>query len=134
MHAGNAAVARRLGMNTTDAAAIEHIAMSPTAIGPAELGERLGVTKSSATEIVDRLVAAGHLERVREESDRRRFRLVPTPFARDAVSREIDPLMQAIQATAADLSDREAATVVQFLRSLERDHRRFALRGDAQVR
>lgn len=50
-----AALARRLHMSATDASAIEHISLSKDLLSPGELGERLAVTRSSATEVVDRL-------------------------------------------------------------------------------
>lgn len=126
MGEGNIAMARRLGMTITDAAAIEHISLAQTPLGPAELSTRLGVTRSSATEIVDRLVAAGHIERQRDEQDRRRYRLVPTVTAQRLVGREISPLLAAITSAAATLGTADRAVVAGFLAAVTDAHREFA--------
>lgn len=126
----NIAMARRMGMNATDAAAIEHISLAPEAIGPAELSARLGVTRSSATEIVDRLVSAGHLERRRDQGDGRRVRLVPTDTARDRVRAEIAPLLAAIDNATRELSTRERDVAARFLAEVATAHRRFAAADD----
>ncbi len=126
----NLAMARRMGMSATDAAAIEHISLAPEAIGPAELSARLGVTRSSATEIVDRLVAAGHLERRRDEGDGRRVRLIPTATARDRVRAEIAPLVAAIDDATRALSPREKDAAARFLAEVAAAHRRFAVGSD----
>ncbi|OIH96663.1 MULTISPECIES: MarR family winged helix-turn-helix transcriptional regulator [unclassified Curtobacterium] len=51
-------------------------------ISPAQLARRIGMTSGATTVLVDRLVTAGHVERHRESTDRRRVTLRPTEAAR----------------------------------------------------
>jgi DNA-binding MarR family transcriptional regulator len=120
------ALARRMGLSATDASAIEHISLSASLLSPGELGERLAVTRSSTTEIVDRLVRAGHVERVRDESDRRRFRLVPTESATGRVRSELTPLVTAIDGAADGLGPAEREIVAAYLGRVVEAYRAFA--------
>lgn len=120
------ALAHRLEMSTTDARAIEHVSTSARPVGPGELGAHLAVTRSSATEVVDRLVRAGHVERVRDESDRRRFRLEPTRSARDRVRGELEPLVRALDVAGAGFSPAQQRTIAAYLVAVTSAYREFA--------
>ncbi|MFN3340610.1 MAG: MarR family winged helix-turn-helix transcriptional regulator [Dietzia sp.] len=120
------ALARRLGMSSTDALAIEYISLSTTPLSPGELGQRLAITRSSATEVVDRLVAAGHIERVRDDIDRRRYRLLPTSQARNRVRNELQPLVRALDGAAHEFSPQDQAVISTYLRSVIDAYRGFA--------
>lgn len=126
MESANLAVARRMGMSITDATAIEHIALTADPIGPAELSRRLGVSRSSATEIVDRLVSVGHLERQRDAADGRRVRLVATTAAQRQVREEIAPLMDAIGRVTERLEPANRALIASFLSEMALTHLDFA--------
>ncbi|WP_265521060.1 MarR family winged helix-turn-helix transcriptional regulator [Oerskovia flava] len=128
------AVAHRLQMSATDAAAIEHISLSADRLGPGELGARLAVTRSSATEIVDRLVRAGHVERVRDDADRRRFRLEPTESARDRVRGELEPLVRALDAAADGFSPAQQRAIAAYLTAVTSVYRDFAAAPDPEPR
>lgn len=70
----------------TDANALGQIiwaAESDTPLSPAQLARQLGMTTGATTILLNRLEAAGHLQRTRESADRRRVTLRPTPAARD---------------------------------------------------
>jgi DNA-binding MarR family transcriptional regulator len=54
-----------------------------------DLADRLGVSMPSTSEIVDRLVDAGHLVRASDPADRRRVLIAATPEARE-ISKELD--------------------------------------------
>lgn len=56
-------------------------------LGLTELAEQLGITTSSTTALVDRLVADGYAERVAHRSDRRRVSVRLTPMGRSALMR-----------------------------------------------
>jgi DNA-binding MarR family transcriptional regulator len=53
------------------------------------LGRELEVSSASVTELVDRLVATGHVERVRDLADRRRVVVHATATAGDAARRAL---------------------------------------------
>ncbi|ALG30451.1 hypothetical protein AOZ07_16670 [Glutamicibacter halophytocola] len=124
--AASAELARRMAMNSTDALAIEYIALSATALSPGELGERLAITRSSTTEVIDRLVAAGHVERIRDERDRRRFRLIPTAQAKNRVRAEISPLVGALNEASAGFSSSERLAISTYLDRVIDAYRGFA--------
>lgn len=90
------ALARRLGVGLTDVRAMEELVGSTEPLGPVELGNRLGIRSASATVLVDRLAAAGHLERVRHPEDRRRITLHLTERARSEFRAALGPLLASI--------------------------------------
>ena len=106
-----------MGMNATDASAIEHISYSRGRVGPTELGARLGISASSATEVVQRLVESGHIERHRDERDGRRFVLVPTAAAMDEVREHLMPLRVRLDEAAASFAPAERAAIEAYLRT-----------------
>lgn len=71
-------------------------------MGPRQLSGRLGIAPGAATELVDRLERAGHLERRRDTVDRRRVHLIPTASALDQVGEELRPLIAALDSVVAD--------------------------------
>lgn len=111
----NQELARRLGVGITDVAALEHLSSSPSALGPVELGHRLGIRSASATALVDRLERSGHIRRQSRPDDRRRIALVPSETSGIEVMAALAPLLQDIDAAAARLTDTEAAAVTRFL-------------------
>ena len=79
---------QRHGLGRTDVAALVVVTEQAgqggaggEGIGPAELARRLGITGAAATVLVDRLVAAGVVERQRHPRDGRRTVLLPTASA-----------------------------------------------------
>lgn len=115
MAEAEAALGRRMRLHPTDLAAMSHLTWAPGDLGPGELAHRLGLSPAAATEVVDRLTAAGHVERHRDLADRRRIRLQPSETAVAAVRGSIDPLLAALDAAARDSTPEERAVVARFL-------------------
>jgi DNA-binding MarR family transcriptional regulator len=113
-------LARRLGVGVTDVQAVSHLVESAEPLGTVELGNRLGIRSASATVLVDRLEAAGHLSRTAHPDDRRRVVLRPTDTARAEVREALAPLLASLGAIVAGLDDGEAAVVRDFLREATR--------------
>lgn len=109
------ALARRMRMHPTDIAAMDHLSSAAEPVGPGELAHRLGLSPAAATELVDRLTAAGHVERHRDLADRRRIRLQPSPDAIGAVLGQLDSLITDLDAAARDATPEERAVIVRFL-------------------
>jgi DNA-binding MarR family transcriptional regulator len=109
------ALARRLGVRVTDVQAVDHVVFSTEPLGPVELGNRLGIRSASATALVDRMVAAGHLERARDPRDGRRVALRATDQTREQVRRALGPLVDRVSAIAARMDDDQVRTVLEFL-------------------
>ena len=113
-----AALGRRMRMHPTDLAAMGYLTWADGPVGPGELGHRLGISAAAATELVDRLTTAGHVERHRDLADRRRIRLQATPGATGAVLGHLGSLIAALDATVRDLSAEDRAVVQAFLRRI----------------
>ena len=84
-------------------------------MGAAELARRLGIRSASATVLVDRLEAAGHVERVRHDTDRRRVIVAARPSAREASLAVWLPAILAIDEVGRSLSEDEQRVVSTFL-------------------
>ncbi|WP_409182824.1 MarR family transcriptional regulator [Amycolatopsis sp. VS8301801F10] len=110
-----AALARRLSLRVTDVQALDQVVSSPEPIGPGELGARLGITSASATVLVDRLAAAGHLARRADPADRRRVHLEATGHAREDVRTALGPLLADIEAITERLEPEHVPVVLSFL-------------------
>jgi len=94
----------RLGLGATDVAALQYLARTrDSSVTLAELAAWLDVTRAAASMVSKRLVDAGHLERVEDESDGRRRWLALTPRGREAVE---DAFGEA---------DREASALIEVL-------------------
>jgi len=125
----DAALARRLGMKQTDADAMGHLISAPEPLGPNELARRLGITPASSTELVDRLEAAGHVHRVRSQSDRRRVELHAEPQSVARILGELQPLFTALDEIAADLDPGHRQAVIDYLRAVSQATTTF-IEGD----
>ena len=108
-------LARRLGVGVTDAVALDHVLSSRDGLGPTELGHRLNMRSASATTLVDRLHAAGHVSRVPHPSDRRRQTVVGTEKAYREIHAALEPLLRGVEQAAGRLTPDQAAATVAFL-------------------
>ncbi len=114
------AAARRLGLRITDVQAMDLVTASDGRISPAELADRLGIRTASASALIDRMVAAGHMERLpadRSESagDRRRTLIHATPYARAEVRDTMREVNDGFRELAESLSPEDSAAVLSFL-------------------
>lgn len=108
-------LAERVGVGITDLLALDHATSAPSELGVVQLAELLKIRSASATVLVDRLVASGHLERRPHSSDRRRISLHPTETAHLDVRTALAPLIEDLVEITNDLSPSQAAVVLQFL-------------------
>lgn len=121
------ALARHLGVRVTDVQAVDHVVSSADPLGPVELGNRLGMRSASATVLVDRMVAAGHLERGPDPRDGRRVVLRATDHAREEVRQALAPLVDQVAQIASRLDDDQARTVLDFLDAVTETMRAYAV-------
>lgn len=122
----NSELARRLSLRQLDYAAIGHVMTAPTPIGPAELSARLGISTGSGTELVDRLEAAGHMERHLDTHDRRRVALHASDEAIARVLGELAPLLRAVDALTDSFTAEQQDVIVRYLRAAAAEMRTFA--------
>lgn len=108
-------LARRLGLGVNDMMALDHLLQNGP-LGPAELGNLLGMRSASATALVDRLEAVGHVERRPHPTDRRRLVVEPTPHAVEEVFGVIRPLVAGLDAVAEELTPEEREAVSRYMR------------------
>lgn len=108
------ALARRLGLGATDVQALQHLATG-TPMGTVDLAHALKIRSASATVLVDRLEAAGHVRRDPHPRDGRRVTLVVSEAARAEVRAALAPLVDAITRLTDGLAPGHAEVVAQFL-------------------
>lgn len=121
----NVAIARRMGLAPNDVWALEHLfAAGP--LGPVELARRLGITSASATVLVDRLEAAGYVERRPHPGDRRRLVVAPTVAAGPDATAALAPFLAELDAAGADLTPAEQAAVARYLDTVAAALARYA--------
>ena len=128
----NQGLARRLGLGTSDVAALDHL-LQDGPLGPAELGNRLGMRSASATVLVDRLEAAGHVERHRHPTDRRRLTVEPTQHAVREVLGALRPLLEGLEEAAGELSPDERRATTRYLRRVSGILRDYGAENPEQV-
>ena len=112
------AAAKRMGINRTDLDAIEAL----DRLGPltaTELANAVGLTKTAATTLIDRMVSAGYAERVDDDRDRRRVVVRPTAKAFAASKELYAPFGKASQATFRSYNEKELKLLVGFVNRAE---------------
>jgi len=109
-------IARRLGLRPMDYTALNHVFGNAGALSPHHVSARLGISTGSASELLDRLESAGHIERHRSVDDRRRVTLTPTPRAVEQVLSQLAPLIGALDDLAAEYTPEQGAVITQYLR------------------
>lgn len=106
-------VARRAGLSESELVALEHL--MDGALGPVEVGRRLGVTSAASTGIVDRLAARGHVRRAPHPVDRRRTEVSITESGRAEVLGHLMPMFRSLAEMDAEVSEDERAVVDRYL-------------------
>jgi DNA-binding MarR family transcriptional regulator len=125
------ALARRLQVNPTDLAAMGHLAGASDPVGPTWLSGRLGLTPAAATELVDRLERAGHVERRRDTVDRRRVQLVPTRSALAEVGEQLSPLLQALDRVVTGYPPAQRQIILDYLGQVSAAYANFGAESEA---
>lgn len=95
-----------------------------------ELAQFLGISRSSATEVVDRLVAHGLLERRQDPIDRRTVHVALTVRARGLADQVRQALEPGFATLVSVLDDGELATLVGLLEKIAKPARPAAAEGD----
>lgn len=126
MSEAEVALGRRMQLGHSELAAMTHLSAAVDPVGPGRLSQRLGVTPAAATELVDRLERAGHLERRRDTADRRRIHLIPTASALADVGEQLAPLLNAVDHSARQFSPDERAAIQRFLKAIVEAYTDFA--------
>lgn len=83
-----------------------------------DLGSHLGVTNAAASQMIERLVQQGLLERSEDPSDRRAKQITLTPAGRELVQSSIEARTRWMAELTAVLSPDEQATITAALGTL----------------
>ena len=110
-----AAVADQLGMPANDLQCLNLLASAGTAT-PSWLAERLGMTTSAATKMLDRLERAGYLARSDDPDDRRRIIVRPDIPRIAALSSYFEPMWDRMNEVLARYTDEQLEFVIEFNR------------------
>lgn len=111
----HAVLAQRVGVGTTDLMALDRLTSGEQPMGVVELGDSLGIRSASATVLVDRLVAAGHLQRAPHPTDGRRRIVRATGSARDDMLGALRPLIAGINQVTEQLDADTSRAVLAYL-------------------
>lgn len=106
-----------MGLGLNDVAALDLLGLDGPQ-GAAQIAHRLGMRSASATLLIDRLAAAGHVERLRDQPDRRRITVAPTEQAFEDSIAALAPMLRDLSAAAHDLDDSERAAIERYLRAV----------------
>lgn len=110
-----------MGLGETDMRAIRFVmaaADQGRGASPHELASHLGISTAATTVLLDRLVSAGHVERVPHPSDRRGKLVVPTPHAYEETRSELRHAHDRMRDAAAAVPAEARPSVVGFLQAL----------------
>lgn len=108
------AVADRLGLNPTDHKCIDLLASAGSTTA-GELAEATGLTTGAITGVIDRLEAAGFVRREDDPDDRRRVIVRAIPKRYREIARLFEPFAAAVAEMGARYSERELATILDFM-------------------
>ena len=107
-------VGSRLDVNETDFQAMEHlIDNGPMSAG--DLAKAVGLSPGSATVMIDRLAALGHVKRVPNPKDRRSVIVSPNPQSVSEAWKLISPLISASEKALAKLSPEVQKEIEAYL-------------------
>jgi DNA-binding MarR family transcriptional regulator len=105
-------------MNSTDLAALRMLIIREQrgeAVSPHDLADHLRITTASTTKLLDRLSAAGHLERRAHPSDRRARIVVLTDESRITFFRHFAEHLHEMRRVAERYDDDELRVIRSFL-------------------
>lgn len=102
-------------VHATDLQALELLSRDELPMTIGALGTALGLSSASMTGLVDRLEAAGHVERIRDDADRRRVHVRVTKGALDVATAHFGPWVEGLHQAMDELGDEELAVVSRFL-------------------
>lgn len=98
---------------------LSHLHVEP-GVSQQNLAERLLVTKGNVAGLIDRMEAAGLVERCNHPEDRRAHRLFLTKAGEEVFLRAAPALEETISARMAGLTDAEQVTLMSLLAKLDR--------------
>jgi DNA-binding MarR family transcriptional regulator len=127
------AVARLLGMDDTEAAALAHLAQHGQ-LTPGELGSLVGLTSGGTTALIHRLLESGHLTRHPHPHDKRSSLLTASEAVLERAEELYAPLVEELNELAVRLTDSDRGIIGRYLAEVVESSERHAARLDDLVR
>jgi DNA-binding MarR family transcriptional regulator len=109
------AVADQLGLPAADLTCL-NLLLSAGSAAPSWLAERLGMTTSAMTKMLDRLERAGYVSRSDDPTDRRRIIVRPNPESLPDASAYFEPMWARMTEVLARYTDEQLEFVLEFSR------------------
>jgi DNA-binding MarR family transcriptional regulator len=112
-----------LRMHSTDAAALLEITNAETRdapLTPTQLAHRVGLSTTATSTLLSRLEGAGHVERIRDQKDRRVVTLRSTPQVHEEVQRFFQDVGDDLDQVATEYSAEELQSMTEMLASMTR--------------
>jgi DNA-binding MarR family transcriptional regulator len=109
-----ATVARLLGMDATEAAALAHLAQHGQ-LTPGELGSLVDLTSGGTTALIHRLLESGHLTRHPHPRDKRSSVLTASRAVLERAEELYAPLVEEMNELATRLTGTERAVIGRYL-------------------
>ena len=116
-------VGDEMAMNLTDLRALRMMVeweRRGAAVSPHDLARHLRISTASTSKMVDRLSAAGHVERKPHPTDRRARVLVLTDHSRSTFYQHFGGHLGAMRDIAVDYDDEQLAVIADFLDRMAR--------------
>lgn len=113
MYRFDSLAAAQLGLHVTDLRCANALETSPLSAG--EIGSRLALSSGSVTALVNRLVRAEFVERVRDPNDARRSLVALTPIFKKRAYKVYSELGAAISVHYTKYGDDELRTIVDAI-------------------
>ena len=107
-----------MGMNATDLAALRMLIVREgrgETVSPHQVADHLRISTASTTKLLDRLSAAGHIERHPHPRDRRARVVMLTDQSRGAFFRHFGARLQQMRGVADRYTDAELTVITRFL-------------------
>lgn len=107
-----------LHLNISDLNALQYVMeteRTPNPATPGMIAAHLSISTASTTKMLDRLAAAGHLERLPHPHDRRSLVLRATPHAHEEIRGRLGPMFVRLAEIAASVPEGCRDAVVAFL-------------------
>lgn len=117
----NELVAGRLGVSTTDLQCLHALAKADGPLGAGALATRLARTTGAVTRMIDRLEAAGYVERAADPNDRRRALVRVTERGRTLPAAHYDGMGRRATELLSRFDERQLRAVLTFVAATRDD-------------
>jgi DNA-binding MarR family transcriptional regulator len=117
----NGGMKGEMEMNASDLAALRMMIVREgrgETVSPHQVADHLRISSASTTKLLDRLAAAGHVERRPHPRDRRARIVILTAASRATFFRHFRERLQSMRGVAERYTDEELAVITRFLSEL----------------